>query len=103
MNTHKGDVTMYKNKKMLSAIAAVSILSSGAIAFDLLPNGNIISVMDGLKIPLIDIDEDEVTIKVVEDRNAIEYDPKVDQNGAQKTTLKLTGATYLVVWKLIRV
>ncbi len=26
---------MYKNKKMLSAIAAVAVLSSGAIAFDI--------------------------------------------------------------------
>jgi len=49
----------YKNKKCYLLFCSF-YLSSGAIAFDLLPNGNIISVMDGLKIPLIDIDEDEV-------------------------------------------
>ena len=38
---------MYKKNKMLSAIAAIAVLSSGAIAFDTNPNGDIISALDG--------------------------------------------------------
>ncbi len=38
---------MYKKNKMLSAIAAIAVLSSGAIAFDTNPDGDVISAKDG--------------------------------------------------------
>jgi hypothetical protein len=91
---YKGDVTMYRNKKMLSAIAAVAVLSSGAIAFDVYKDGTIWAVKGGFDGQITSADI--ASAKKVDD-NGIEYDPKVDENGAQKRVAgaPVVPATYL--------
>ena len=85
---------MYRNKKMLSAIAAVAVLSSGAIAFDVYKDGTIWAVKGGFDGQITSADIESA--KKVDD-NAVEYDSKVDDNGARKRVAgaPVVQATYL--------
>jgi len=92
---HKGDVTMYRKNKMLSAIAAVAVLSSGAIAFDMTVNGGIYTVKGGFDGQITSTDTKGKGTTY--DNNAVTYDDKVDTNGASKRVAgsPVVAATYL--------
>ena len=87
---------MYRKNKMLSAIAAVAVLSSSAIAFDMTVNGGIFAVKGGFdgKVTSTDIKSIDTT-----DRDAypVDYNADVDTNGAQKRVAgsPVVAATYL--------
>ena len=87
---------MYKKNKMLSAIAAVAILSTGAVAFDMNKAGEIFAVKGGFDGQITASDTKSI---VTSDDNAypIDYDDKVDTNGARKRVAGATvvKATYL--------
>jgi hypothetical protein len=92
---YKGDVTMYRNKKMLSAITAVAVLSSGAIAFDFYKDGTIWAVKGGFDVPITESDINLTTL----DENAypVDHNKDVDSNDAQKRVAgaPVVPATYL--------
>ncbi len=95
---------MYKKNKMLSAITAVAILSTGAVAFDMTEDGNIFTVKGGFdkKINLaqeIKLLEDITGSDVIpnSDSRELDYNGNVDVNGAQKRTNNdtIVKATYV--------
>jgi hypothetical protein len=94
---HKGDVTMYKKNKMLSAVAAVAILASGAIAFDMTKGGGIYAAKGGFDGPVEVSDFSDINTSDV-NSYPVEHDANADGNGAQKTAVpksKVFAATYL--------
>ncbi len=87
---------MYKKNKMLSAIAAVAILSTGAVAFDMNKAGEIFAVKGGFDGQITNDDTKDINIS---DNNAypVDYNEDVDTNGAQKRVAgaPVVKATYL--------
>jgi hypothetical protein len=87
---------MYRNKKMLSAITAVAVLSSGAIAFDVYKDGTIWAVKGGFDGQITSTDISKINTT---DKNAypVDYNKDVDNNGAQKRVAgaPVVPATYL--------
>ena len=93
---HKGDVTMYRKNKMLSAIAAVAVLSSGAIAFDMTVNGEIFTVKGGFDGQITSTDVKGIDTTDTE-AYPVDYNGDVDTNGARKRVAgsPVVAATYL--------